>query len=230
MINKDIFAYLEEKYENYKQPITNISMCLNTQNPMVVDERQVYNFDIITRELFDSKHLPTSVDGIDIRDGIVELIEFKTGFKQRITKDNFDEDKMKCEKTNHLCEEYKELFFDNQERKIKELIASIRMKAIESYITLEKHILPECQDNEPLLIKLIIVIDAEPSEVMEDTLSILAGDHAKCGSDNIFNNLRTALSRLIKVKSVNNLDYFYDDIIVVSVADYKNMIVKDESL
>lgn len=137
---------------------------------------------------------------------------------------------MKCRKTNQLCEEYKKLFFDNQERKIKELIASIRMKAIESYITLEKHILPECQDTEPLLIKLIIVIDAEPSEVMEDTLCILAGDHAKCGSDNIFNSVRRALSRLIKVKSVNDLDYFYDDIIVVSVADYEKMIGYNKSL
>lgn len=230
MINKNIIAYLEEKHANHKQPITDISLCLNSRSPMVVNEHQVYNFDIITRELFDSRHLPTSVDGIDIRDDIVELLEFKTGFKQKITKDNFDEEKMKCRKTNQLCEEYKKLFFDNQERKIKELIASIRMKAIESYITLEKHILPECQDTEPLLIKLIIVIDAEPSEVMEDTLCILAGDHAKCGSDNIFNSVRRALSRLIKVKSVNDLDYFYDDIIVVSVADYEKMIGYNKSL
>lgn len=119
MINKDIFAYLEEKYENYKQPITNISMCLSTQNPMVVDERQVYNFDIITRELFDSKHLPTSVDGIDIRDGIVELIEFKTGFKQRITKDNFDEDKMKCEKQIIYVRNIKNCFLIIKKEKLK---------------------------------------------------------------------------------------------------------------
>lgn len=147
MITKDLKSYADVNWSRHLKTLTELSRSGN-DNPKSLIERdqKLYCFDDICSEIFSSGKISESADAILVTRKTVELIEFKTGFKKRITKNNFDSEKAKCEQTNQICNEYWKLFFNNQDRDAKELITSIRNKAIESYVTLEKKILPECDN------------------------------------------------------------------------------------
>ena len=59
---------------------------------------------------------------------------------------NLDKEKASCEYKNGFCNDYWDLFFRHQKTETRQLIDSIREKAIESYITLEKRLFPQCSD------------------------------------------------------------------------------------
>ena len=118
------------------------------------------------------------------------------------------------------------MFFKNQELKISQLISSIRFKAIESYITLEKMVFPLCQDVvTPIPLKLVVVIDEEEIDSIEATYAELAGNtdtENTVAKHNSLTAIRSALRRLKNLHDANNNDYFYDCIEVLSVQDYLN--------
>lgn len=182
---------------------------------------KLYNFDSVCKSIFESNTMPTSTDGLNFSRGTIELIEFKSGFKQRITEYNFNPEEGKCTHKGQVCKDYWDLFFKNQELKISQLISSIRFKAIESYITLEKMVFPLCQDVvTPISLKLLVVIDS-----IEDTYAELAGnsDTENTGAKhNSLTAIRIALRRLKNLHDANNNDYLYDCIEVLSVQDYLN--------
>lgn len=165
--------------------------------------------------------MPTSTYGLNFSRGTIELIEFKSGFKQRITEYNFNPEEGKCTHKGQVCKDYWDLFFKNQELKISQLISSIRFKAIESYITLEKMVFPLCQDVvTPISLKLLVVIDS-----IEDTYAELAGNsdtENTVAKHNSLTAIRSALRRLKNLHDANNNDYLYDCIEVLSVQDYLN--------
>ena len=101
------------------------------------------------------------------------------------------------------------------------MISSIRLKAIESYITLEKHILPKCQQTDGRC-RLIftVVIDEDAVEAMEDTLAEVVGD--KETRDNPFSRIRSSLQRLTNNRDANGKAYFYDSVEVLSAVDFQN--------
>lgn len=68
-----------------------------------------------------------------------------------------------------------------------ELVASIRTKAIESYITLEKHVFPLCRDSDgQKRLRYVAVIDADSVDGIEDTLADLAGGNERCRGAFVF--------------------------------------------
>ena len=182
---------------------------------------KLYNFDSVCKSIFESNTMPTSTDGLNFSRGTIELIEFKSGFKQRITEYNFNPEEGKCTHKGQVCKDYWDLFFKNQELKISQLISSIRFKAIESYITLEKRVFPLCQDVvTPISLKLLVVIDS-----IEDTYAELAGNtdtENTVAKHNPLSALQSALCRLKNLHDANNNDYLYDCIEVLSVQDYLN--------
>ena len=182
---------------------------------------RLYNFDSVCKSIFEPNTMPTSTDGLSFSSGTIELIEFKSGFKQRITKYNFNHEKGTCSHKGQVCKDYWDLFFKNQELKISQLISSIRFKAIESYITLEKRVFPLCQDVvTPISLKLLVVIDS-----IEDTYAELAGNsdtENTVAKHNPLSAIRIALRRLKNLHDANNNDYLYDCIEVLSVQDYLN--------
>lgn len=216
----EIQKYADSNWGAYAQPFTEISKNNHTNIPLVNDDTIAYNFDSICKSMFSEDKAPASADGLSIHSHYIELVEFKTGFKQRITKDNFDTQKGACEKTGKVCDLYWELFFDNQKRKIKELVASIRLKAIESYITLEKQLFPLFTDDvNPIKIHLTIVIDEDGIDEMEDTLAELSGSVAK--GKNIYQDIRCSLSRLNKMTDAEGKSYYYDNIDIISFKDFE---------
>ena len=187
---------------------------------------KLYNFDSVCKSIFESNTMPTSTDGLNFSRRTIELIEFKSGFKQRITKYNFNPEEGKCTHKGQVCKDYWDLFFKNQELKISQLISSIRFKAIESYITLEKMVFPLCQDVvTPIPLKLVVVIDEEEIDSIEATYAELAGNtdtENTVAKHNSLTAIRSALRRLKNLHDANNNDYFYDCIEVLSVQDYLN--------
>ena len=216
-----IQEYAETNWKEYAQPFTEISKNNDTQTPLVKNDTIAYNFDLICQSLFKKDKVPASADGLFISSQYIELVEFKTGFKQRITKENFDIQKGKCDEVGKICDLYWDLFFENQGRKIKELIASIRLKAIESYITLEKQLFPLCTDDDiySMKIHLTIVIDEDGIDEMEDTLAELSGSVTK--GTNIYQKIRRSLSRLNKTADAKGRSYYYDNIDIISFKDFE---------
>lgn len=223
MINKDVKDYATHNWSRFINTITELSK--NDKGDSLVDSLvQMYNFDNISKSLYNSDRIPTSADGLNVSGKAVELVEFKSGFKQRITKYNFDPSKGKCPDPNidQVCTYYWELFFKNQKQNVKELISSIRFKAIESYITLEKQVFPNCQDAKTMIpLRLVVVIDGDGIDGIEYIYSELSGD-AGTTQDNCFEAIRNALSRLKNLRDANGNAYYYDEIEVLSAQDYLN--------
>lgn len=223
MTTKNIQKYAESNWSQYLAPITEISKSGNERGSLINSEKTIYSFDDICRDLFPVGQVPASADGLSISADAIELIEFKTGFKQRVTKKNFDEQKGTCPRAGVVCEDYWNVFFDNQRRKIQELIASIRFKATESYIAIEKQVLPLCDNLEmqkTISIRFTVVVDEDGIDSMEDTLTELAGTEDV--EDNCFKSIKQALSRLKGRQDAKGNTYYYDAIEVISAQDFSN--------
>ena len=220
MITKDVQAYARGNWGQYLCPISVLSKS-DKGISLVQSQAQLYNFDDVSKSLFAADKAPTSVDGLDLSSSAVELIEFKSGFKQRITKHNFDPEQGYCQDADKLCGQYWDLFFKNQKINIHVLISSIRFKALESYVTLEKKVFPHCQDIDvPIPLKFVVVIDEDEIDSLEDTYSELAGNTDVV--DNHFSAIRNSLKRLTNQHDANGNAYLYDCIEVLSVQDYLN--------
>lgn len=225
MIKKDLQAYAISKWGSYLGSVSELSK--NNQGISLVESSiKLYNFDSVCESIFKSNIKPTSTDGLNFSTGTIELIEFKSGFKQRITKYNFNHEEGKCPHKGQVCKKYWDLFFKNQELKIDQLISSIRFKAIESFITLEKKVFPFCQDVvTPISLKLVVVIDEDVIDSIEDTYAELAGNtdnENTVAKNNPLSRIRSALRRLTNQYDANNNAYLYDCIEVLSVQDYLN--------
>jgi len=219
-IKTNLFSFATENWGDYLTTITEVSK-RGDNNPLVVSEEKVYDFDKICENIFSRKdNLPSSVDCVRVSVKSIEFIEFKSGFKQRITKENFKPELTYCDRVpnGHICPHFSKLFFRNQELKTKDLIHSIVKKAFDTYCLLEKQILPLCDVMEEGIeykVKLIIVIDEDSIEAYEKTLAELSSLHEN-QSDNIFEKISGSLKGYRKMTDVSGVPYFYDQIDVVS--------------
>lgn len=221
MLTKNLLSFAETNWGDYKAKISEISKNNHTNTPLIREDQLIFHFDKISESLYDKGKAPTSADGLYLSSQGAEFVEFKSGFKRRITKNNFDEQQGMCPEANKICTDYWKLFFKNQHKEIAELISSIRFKAIESYITLEKQILPKCQQSAiSIPLKFVVVIDEDAVDSMEDTLAELAGN--KDIKDNHFSAIRSALHRLTGQVDANDNKYYYDSIEVLSANDFSN--------
>ena len=221
MLTERIKEYAEENWGSFLKSLTEISKNHNSGDSLVYDENEIYSFDDISKALYPEQNEPASVDGLVIGDNYLELIEFKGGFKQKITKDSFDTEKGRCPFSGDVCKDYWSIFFENQKRKIRELVVSIKFKALESYITMEKQVFPRCsfEERKALKVVLTVVIDETGVDSMEDTLSELA---AKNSEDNCYDSIRKALSGLKNREDYTRTPYYYNQINVISVQDFMN--------
>ena len=223
MTNRNLSQYASEHWDTYKKAITEISKN-DKGHPLVESDEKLYNFDLICKNLFSKNASPCSADGITFPRNAIELVEFKSGFKQKITKWNYDPEQAKCPKYHEECTDYYKIFWENQDRKNSELIESIKLKAIESYMILEKHCLACCselEDGRRSRIVLRVVIDDDGINGIEDVLSDVAGKNPQNNTNNI-SSIRQALNRFIHHVDANGNEYFYDEIVVLTSIDYLN--------
>ena len=226
MMTKNISMYAQNNWlsDRYYNTISRISDPGNGQS-LVQSSKKIFWFDNISSDLYPGNHnLPTSADGVIITDRMICFVEFKTGFKKKITKQNFDADKVTCEHIHDICYEYLDLFIKNQRTETEQLICSIRDKAIESYITLEKKLLPICAlvGDQKYKLVFIAVIDGNGEDDMEATLGELCSKEPS--HENCFNDVRKALKRCANQKDAAGQDYYYDEIKVMSPAEFLSFI------
>lgn len=225
MIQKDVCKYVASLYkDNYMESITLLSKPNNGKS-LVEDERCEYNFDNITKAIYSNRDVPASADALFVSDKIVLFTEFKTGFKRKITYDNLDYSKLSCPKfPNITCDEYGKLLIDKSKLEVSELLDSLKFKAIESYITLEKYILPHCLDISEKRQRVVfcVVID-DVVDDLEDGLLELSNEISE---NNSFSNVKSSLERFVSVPLNDDDSFFYDEVIVKSPYDYKKYISK----
>lgn len=211
---------------NYLKQISELSKSDNVEHPLVNSDAKIYNFDSIVKSVFNGHPSPASVDGLYFskfrnENGLV-LIEFKTGFNQRITSETFDIDKCKCphtDKTNQInCKDYGTILLENQDLKSAELLDSLRLKAVESYLVLEKLFYGTEKTLIEIPIKMIVVVDVNVLETEENALADLA---AKTPKNNKIQAVKNAISRFSSDKYK-----LYREIEVFSAMDFEKMCEK----
>lgn len=227
MTNKDVRAFARENWSDKTGTISSISSSGNRradgQEQILVDnDTLIYSFDDIN-QLFYAKNKPDSVDGLFFVRKKICFVEFKTGFRKIVTRENYASAmRIPCDKSE--CEGYRKLFFKNQDNETKIIQDSIKTKALETYITLEKQIIPQCEESSKKMnLYLYIVIDEDPIEEMTDILSDLS-TRKSARKDTACSKLRDSLKRFIKVKDCNGDEYFYDEITVMSATEFNNWI------
>lgn len=213
MSTNDIQSYLANNYTDFLKPVSELSKS-DQGKVLVEDERKLYNFDKITEKLYPNC-IPESVDSLYVLNNKVLFVEYKSGFKKKISKDNFKKEKMSCpDDSKKFCQPYAKLFFDNQKKEDKVLYYSIHQKAIESYMTFMKGIVPEVENNEQSRFLMFCVVIDDYVENMED---ILNGLSKKSSDSNLIGSMRQSLSRFRKM---GNKDYYYDEIKVFSPHEF----------
>lgn len=220
MVAKDVKSYLVSNCDEYLETISELSRS-DAGKVLVKDERKLYNYDKVTKEFYSTK-TPDSVDAIYATNRKVFFVEFKSGFKKKISKENFDKSLMTCPDDDvKYCKAYATLFFKIQEKENEILRYSIHMKAIESYMTFIKEIEPNSQDDEKTKLLVFCVVIDDYVESMEDILTGLA---KKPSDTNTITSLRQSLSRFRKN---GRKDYYYDEINVFSPHEFKVFIDKN---
>ena len=138
----EVIKYLDDNQFG-KKSYRELSVKSNKSVSLLLsDKTEAYDFDDITKYIF-PKYTPSSADAILMKTNKIILIEFKGGFERKISEDNFDREKCRCEKINDVCENYASLLKSNLKNIRKELTANLLKKAAESCWTLEHHLLPE---------------------------------------------------------------------------------------
>ena len=224
MTTKNLLQFAQENWDAYQTTIS-VASANTTGETLVASEKPIYNFDDICKTLFPEDKRPSSADGIYFFGSEIHFVEFKSGFKQNVTKKNFDPERGKCrvEGVNRVCKDFWDIFWENQDRKIKELISKIRFKAVDSYIILEKLVLPNCADHLPgrsSQLVFTVVIDEDGVDGIEDSLADVSQKDVKI--DNPLISIRQSLNRLLKQKDAKGNDYFYDRIEVLTATDFEH--------
>lgn len=224
MISKNIFEYLQRCYPSDMKTITELSKRSDSGKSLVCSESKLYDFDKISQGFFDASCCPASIDAIFATMEEVVFVEFKSGFKKTVKKDSLNSEKAKCKEVTskeYVCTDYWDLFFKNQKNETTILIDSLKLKAVESYFTLEKKVFSNCVELESgrkIPIKYYVVIDEDGIDVMEDTLGALSGVSAS--ENNSFENIRKSLKRYINPKDAEDEQYLYQEIYVLSVKEF----------
>ncbi|MDE5910110.1 MAG: hypothetical protein K2H52_15410 [Lachnospiraceae bacterium] len=224
MVQKDLCNCITSEFSNYLEPISLLSK--STEGKVLVrDERKLYNFDKITQKVYNNTKVPSSADALLISSRGLLLTEFKSGFKRKISEETIDYSRLTCPDDNtKICKDYAKLLIDKGKLETSELLDSLKFKAIESFVTLEKKLFSLCSggitENKHVKVIFCVVID-DYIDSMEDTLTELAD---KPAVSNTLSNVRLSLSRFVGLKTTDGKDYFYDEVKVLSPYEYTRYI------
>lgn len=213
---ENISQYLNDEFKETLKPISELSK--NNKKTFIESDFRMYDFDLITEKLYPKKQssLLTSIDCVTTKNKKLFFIEFKTGFKKNLRRDNLDDrkycDMVKDEK--YFCEKYWDLFFRKQEMETKELINSLKFKAIETNMTYKNEILKNIKKS-PTHISYIIVIDEMAIDSIENALTDLSKKTTTNTKNNIYNKIENSLKKYYNV-------CIYNEIKVISKTEFEN--------
>lgn len=218
MINKNVEQYFSNEWSNYYKEVTETSK-IDDKNSLIVAKNKEYKFDDIVKEIFVDNECPKSVDAVRFTDESCFFVEYKSGFRDKITVQNLRRPVECRQHPETLCTEFYEFYGDARNKAKGALIFALEMKAIESYVFLQQCILPlivESGDKIPLILH--IVIDIDPVERM---IEIQKGVLTKKESKNInIEKINDSLRRLKNCFKPSNDDYYFDEVKVWSSSEY----------
>ena len=232
--SKDVESYLVSNYQNekYYRDFSELSRSdMNDPSTAMVEcETKAYSFDKLT-DLYLGQNCPhklCSADALYIKHGAhkdkLYVIEFKTGFNSIITAENYDEEKMKCEKLAPatVCDDYKVLFFKKQEKE-KEVPADfLHKKAAESYILFQHSVFPLCADAEghkDYILIFAAVIDDVKNKPVEAIERVYEGITNPENPNNLVTDLQESIKKYM-VRDTSDKPVMYDEAYVWSVEDF----------
>ncbi len=151
---------LINRYSDCHKPFAEISS--NDSGEALINiEDNAFNFDRITEKLFGGTSIFCSADALYIGKRSLYLIEFKRGFSRDLDTEKMEPDDKECKKCNYYIREFYKQLYKNIEQGKEVLLQNIHLKAIESYYTLVKMILPICKsERSNIRLIFIVVIDA----------------------------------------------------------------------
>ena len=215
----NLTSYINSNWSKFKESITKISK--NDETSLITSSIKLFNFDKISEDIYGNNSTkPTSVDALMLTKSGLNLIEFKSGFSDKIAKDNFDEEKAKCSYSHKVCKDYWDSFNKCRKLEKKDLKNSIMLKAVESIITLKEKVFPQvCKGGDKIKLKLIVVIDTNPSDSIYESLTSLA--KSDCSNSSVIGSLKNSLLRFRNKGKVN---FYYDAVEVYSAIELKKRI------
>lgn len=221
-----IQTYFEEHFRAFEKPVSEISKSHNSTEPRVNSDIAMYNFDGISATISPKPGF-RSADALRFRRKRIELIEFKSGFSRMITRENWDPKQCLCPNDEQTeCIPYKDKFLRIAELELHELRDSIKYKALESYVTLDKLILPRFSLGTHIAIDYIVVIDGNSNDQYESILADAAQMHNQ--KSNQIASLKSSLSRFVGCKDANGSPYYYDRIFVYTFQEYQRMLDREK--
>lgn len=222
MITKDLSSYAKANWTTrYLKPTSELSADANGV-PLVRSNVKMFWFDGIVGDLFPSnkknpnstKEKPKSADALYLRGGknkTIYLIEFKRGFGGLLTKESRTKDERK-----------------SADDRLEEMNSSLRMKAIESYVILERAFFPFCENAEGTGTRLFywVVIDRGPLGGMENALTF--SESSTLSRSNPPAQIGDALRRLQQCMKVDGISkpYIYDCIEVMYADEFEKRLRK----
>lgn len=228
MFTDGIASYFGETYSNLLEEVSQLSSS-DSGNILVDDNRKLYCFDKISEQIYEKKRGEgsASADAVYITKKGIVFVEFKGGFKRRISKDTLNPAMLACpDDATKTCNEFGKMLIKIGKKEVEELLDSLKMKAIESYITLFTQIIPLSGVNDAEYRIAFCVVTDDYVEKTEDIMNELAGISTRKTSSNTTTSIRNSLKRFVQRKTADGKNLFYDEVKVFSPHEFKSYLNK----
>lgn len=220
MVNANLLEYADKNWKAFLKPISDLSKPCSKEKSLVECDKMQYSFDAIYKS-FGVKHPLCSADAIEISQNEIVLIEYKTGFKDKM-KVQLDPKLAVCDKISGNKVECTDVFdaLASVRKKDKELLKqSIKTKAIDSWTILEKMIFPKCSCKNEVKVVYSVVVDVNPP----DGEMAIMEKMSKQDSGSQLSAIKDSLKKYI-LTSDDGDNLLFDDIKVYSSNEYQSII------
>lgn len=189
-----------DAYKSYRNPLVKVS------EGLIESEASIHSFDAMAKVIIKSRDVPKSVDAIAIdNEDSICFIEFKG------VNDNVQSMSSKCMYIDKHPEcKYAKRFYTKCQEEIK---SSIRLKALESWMTVESFLLPEGCSLNSAKCKLMVVVGDSLSVLMEVVEDLSGKNTDGVGDDDFLTNIGNALKTYRK-KPEKGISFYFDEITV----------------
>lgn len=189
------------------------------QEPLHSDMK-MYSYDDIMGKICTACGYPKfhSLDAIYFKPKSIECIEFKQGFRSKISK--YDPAQAICEHTGKECPDQKDFLKKRRKAEIKSNIAELRFKAVESYLIFEHEIFPDSDDADwPMRVNLTVVVDFDPIEEEIDAYSDVRGSQGSQDVRELKKHIQDNMNFYGPHKGTDDREYLYDHVEVRTFND-----------
>lgn len=215
--------YLHETFPEFEKPLSFLSKPDTEDSPVVnQDEIMLFDFDGICKKIYHKK-APKSADALGVVGKTLIFVEFKKGFQQKLPKNKKN---IPC--SQGLALDHCLVRVAHQNKKFEEMRDSVKLKAVESYLTYRENLLLPGVE-EPNQVHFFLVISLNSLEKLEDEMinlskstgTVLSKETEEEKQGKItYKSLRDSLSRFTLCPKEVGGTYLYHHIYVMDGDDF----------